>query len=247
MQFIGSASTPFWKFAEHQWDYLGDNGQGSTSENVDRDLFGWGTSGYNHGATCYQPWSTNRTSYRYFAYGNDSYNLFNQTGKADWGYNAISNGGNQEHTGWRTLTTQEWDYLVTSRTTSSGIRWALGTVNDVNGIIILPDEWTAIVYALNDPNGGSYSSNIISADDWTNILEPNGAVFLPAAGYRDGTTLYHLNNSGGYWSSSIYKPYNFYSTQAKYLGFASGGVMSTSISYSDRYFGYSVRLVRNAE
>ena len=26
LQYIGSAATPYWKFAEKQWDYLGDNG-----------------------------------------------------------------------------------------------------------------------------------------------------------------------------------------------------------------------------
>ena len=59
LQYIGSAATPYWHFAENQWDYLGTTtGQNSSNENVDRDLFGWGTSGYNHGAICYQPWST---------------------------------------------------------------------------------------------------------------------------------------------------------------------------------------------
>ncbi len=56
LQYIGSAATPYWKFADHQWDYIGD-AQTGTSEMLDRDLFGWGTSGYNHGAICYQPWS----------------------------------------------------------------------------------------------------------------------------------------------------------------------------------------------
>jgi len=40
-------------------------------------------------------------------FGNDTYNLNDQTGQADWGYNAISNGGNTTDT-WRTLTSDEW-------------------------------------------------------------------------------------------------------------------------------------------
>ena len=69
LQYIGSASTPYWKFAEHQWDCLGTTtGQNSSDENVDRDLFGWGTSGYDHGAVCYQPWSTSQTNSDYFPY-----------------------------------------------------------------------------------------------------------------------------------------------------------------------------------
>lgn len=52
------ASTNTWRFAEHQWDYVGE-GNNNISPNYNGwiDLFGWGTSGYNHGAVCYQPWS----------------------------------------------------------------------------------------------------------------------------------------------------------------------------------------------
>ena len=41
LQYIGSASTPYWKFADNQWDVLGTTtGQNSSDENIDRDLFG---------------------------------------------------------------------------------------------------------------------------------------------------------------------------------------------------------------
>ena len=33
-------------------------GQNSTNENVDRDLFGWGTSGWPNGNVYYQPYDT---------------------------------------------------------------------------------------------------------------------------------------------------------------------------------------------
>ena len=68
LQYIGSAASPYWQFAENQWDYLGDNGQGSTASNADRDLFGWGTSGYNHNNMCYRPWDTEKDPSRYYAY-----------------------------------------------------------------------------------------------------------------------------------------------------------------------------------
>ena len=42
LQYIGSAAEPYWQFAEHQWDYLGVNGQAGGNETIDRDLFGWG-------------------------------------------------------------------------------------------------------------------------------------------------------------------------------------------------------------
>ena len=89
------ASTNTWQFAANQYDYIGNaNSNISSSYSGWIDLFGWGTSGYNHGANCYQPWSTSQTDSDYYAYGQYTYDLYDQTGKADWGYNAISNGGN---------------------------------------------------------------------------------------------------------------------------------------------------------
>jgi hypothetical protein len=236
LQYIGSASTPYWKFADHQWNYLGDNGQGSSNQNVDRDLFGWGTSGYNHGAVCYQPWSTSQTNSDYYAYGQSTNNLYVQTGQADWGYNAISNGGNTTHT-WRTLTYGEWGYVFNTRNTPSGIRYAKAKVNNVNGVILLPDDWQSSYYSLSSTNspGASYSSNNIPATQWA-TLEQHGAVFLPAAGGRYGTSVSYVGSSGYYWSASC-----GYSYSAWLVDFDSSG-LGTGNS-SSRGYGRSVRLV----
>ena len=242
LQYIGSVTTPYWKFADSQWEYLGTTtGQNSTNQNVDRDLFGWGTSGYNHGAVCYQPWSTSQTNSDYYAYGSYSYHLFNQTGQADWGYNPISNGGNQPNQ-WRTLTTNEWVYIFNTRETTSGIRYAKAKVNDVNGVILLPDNWNTLYYTLNNTNSSSasFSSNVVTASQWSS-LELHGAVFLPAAGDRNGTSVYEVGSAGYYWSSYIYNIDCSY-----YVGFGSSGLYPQN-NYTVRYFGFSVRLVRNAQ
>ena len=238
------ASTNTWQFAENQWNYVGE-ANSNISETYDGwiDLFGWGTSGYDHGAVCYQPWSTSWDPNNYCAYGLEwLYNLYDQTGQADWGYNAISNGGNAENSGWRTLTREEWDYVFNTRNTTSGIRWAQGSVNGVNGIIILPDNWTASIYVLNNPNGGDYSSNIITAEDWINVLEANGAVFLPASGYRYedewGGGLQALGEMGLYWSSSTAN-----SSWYAYSRIFGNGVYEGWDYY--RYLGLSVRLVHS--
>jgi hypothetical protein len=235
LQFIGSASIPYWKFADHQWDYLGNNGQGSTNQNVDRDLFGWGTSGYNHGAVCYQPYSNSESYSYYYAYGNSRYNLNDQTGQADWGYNPISNGGNQSNQ-WRTLTRNEWVYVFNTRNTASGIRYAKANVNNVNGVILLPDDWSSSYYSLSNTNtssGASYSDNTISAVQW-NSLEQHGAVFFPAAGRR-GTGVIDVGSLGYYWSATC--DYGYYAYDVYF-----------SDSYLEAYFyrrngGLSVRLV----
>ena len=235
------ASTNTWKFAEKQYDYVGsDNSNISETYGGWIDLFGWGTSGFNHGAVCYQPWSTSQTSSDYYAYGQYTYNLYDQTGQADWGYNAISNGGNMTHQ-WRTLTLDEWVYVLNIRSTTSGIRYAKAQVNNVNGLILLPDNWSASTYSLSNTNqsGASYNSNVISATQW-NTLEAAGAVFLPAAGCRIRVTLYGEGTWGGYWLAS-YKD----SEAAYYVDFNDGYINTIITHY--RSFGFSVRLVCPAE
>ena len=218
------------------------------------DLFGWGTSGYNHGAVCYQPWSISEYSNNYKAYGQATYNLYDQTGQADWGSNAISNGGNQTNQ-WRTLTNEEWQYIFNTRTTISGIRYAKAVVFGVNGVILLPDDWSASFYSLNSPNssGASFSNNTITAAQW-GVLEQYGAVFLPQAGFRHRYTFPVYNDYGEefdeeaygydygmfYWSSSSKN-----STNAWHLMVNNSGVYPQD--NSSRHNGFAVRLVKDVE
>ena len=230
LQYIGSANIPFWKFADNQWDYFGTTtGQDSDSRYVDRDLFGWGTSGYNNK----YPYmiSTNNGDY-----GEGNINISGT--QYDWGvYNCISNGGNITNQ-WRTLTRTEWVFLLETRNTTSGIRYAKAQVNGVQGVVLVPDDWTTSIYALNSVNGGNYGSNTISAEDWTNTMEPNGAVFLPAAGWRTGTSVSGLGNLGCYWTTTCGSGSPYY-VRIAYSALDSGTDFS--------YYGHSVRLVSPVE
>ena len=70
------------------------------------------------------------------------------------------------------------------------------------------------------------------------VTGTNGnSIFLPAAGYRYGATLYDSGSNGFYWSSSLYEgnSYNAYR-----LYFYSGYYVW---SYGSRYRGFSVRPV----
>ena len=234
------ASTDTWRFAENQYDIIG-NANSNISPTYDGwiDLFGWGTSGNNHGANCYQPWSTNTSNSKYYAYGNRIYNLYDQTGKADWGYNPISNGGNSTNT-WRTLTYPEWDYIFNIRTTTSGILYAKAQVNNINGIILLPDDWNINIYNLNNTNDSqaSYTGNIITASLWI-TFENAGAVFFPAAGLRNGNSVGSLS-AGYYWLASTY---SIDLDCARAMNFYSSGMYTNGY----RHYGNSVRLVHDAE
>ena len=239
LQYIGSAAVPYWKFADHQWDYLGNNGQNSGNEYADRDCFGWGTSGWNCGNTYYQPWNcdySNGTLYGPVG----SNNLTDGYVNSDWGvYNAIANGGNQAGQ-WRTLSASEWNFLFAYRNTSSGVLFAKANVNGVNGIILLPDNWSTSYYVLNGANNTatSFNANTITADDWTDSLEAHGAVFLPTSGLRYGTnSLYYLEERGCYWTSTCN------GDNAAYFIYLTDSVFGC-YSYS-RSYGVSVRLVKN--
>ena len=248
------ASTDTWKFAENQWDMIGSENSNISENYVGWiDLFGWGTSGYHDSNdpynVNYQPWSTStsevNSSYNKYGYGPSTNmtdpNLTGTSANYDWGvYNPISNGGNTTNQ-WRTLTNAEWIYVFNTRSTTSGIRYAKANVNNVNGVILLPDDWSNDTYILIYPNnsGASFSRNTITASQW-NILERAGAVFLPAAGYRYGTDVYDVGSRGDYWSAS-YGDSGF----AFCVDFYDGRLLPDY--WGSRLFGFSVRLVCPAE
>jgi hypothetical protein len=239
------ASTGTWRFAEHQYDCIGnDNANISSIIRGWIDLFGWGTSGWNSGSNAYQPWSTSTTYSDYYPGGRYTNNLTGSYANADWGvYNAISNGGNQAGM-WRTLTNAEWNYLLFTRIASTvsstgNARFAKATVGSVRGLIVFPDSFTlptGITMVGVNSTEQAFSVNAYTTSEWSQ-LESNGALFLPAAGYRIGTDVYGVGAYGNYWSSSYIDEYLAWGAY-----FYSGSV---SVYYYYRHWGLSVRLVRD--
>ena len=204
----GGTAQGTWRFAEHQGDIAGTNNH-NISETYSGwiDLFGYGTSGWNSGVVCYQPWSVSNTASDYL-----QESLTGSYANADWGvYNAISNGGNQPGL-WRTLTSDEWNYILNGRPTNSGIRYVKATVNGMCGLILLPDAWNENVYPLNRKNAYwvQFDTNVISASDWTNVLEAHGAVFLPVANNRVGSSYQQVLGQGLYRTANPDGVLNFY-------------------------------------
>lgn len=242
-----------WQFAYPQntmlhtgWTGSSDvSGEYTSSYNGWIDLFGWATSGTNHGAICHQPYSTDQTDSKYYAYGNASYNLYDRSGGADWGCNPISNGGDDVFL-WRTLSSSEWSYVLLSRTTPSGLRFAKGYVDGIRGLIILPDHWDSSTYTLSNTNSNTSSySNTITADDWTNIFEVNGAVFLPASGWRDNmNVIQNYDYCGYYWASDCLYIQNYSNNNPYCLRITTKNL--STMTYN-RHYGLSVRLVQDRE
>ena len=232
------ASDGRWRFAEHQYDCIGEsNSNISSSYSNYIDLFGWGTSGWNSGAVCYQPWSTSTTDSDYYPGGSYTNNLTDSYANADWGvYNAIYNGGNQAGQ-WRTLTKDEWVYVFQDRNNASS-KYGHGKVNGVNGVILLPDSWT-LPSGLSFTAGDSSWANSYTADQWAQ-MEANGAVFLPAAGGRFGTLVDYVGSYGLYWSA-LYDD----GSVAYSVNFGSGYLYPSY--WGSRSSGHSVRLVAPVE
>ena len=63
------------------------------------------------------------------------------------------------------------------------------------------------------------------------------SIFLPAAGFRSGSSLYYAGEDGYYWSST---PDEYYSYGAWLLNFDSSG---QDVDWNRRYYGRSVRPV----
>lgn len=226
------ASDNTWGFAIHQYDYLGNGGNNlslSPTSSSWLDMFGYGTSGYGGHSPC-----NASTSYQDYP---QEININNT--QYDWGVrNAMYNGGNQANQ-WRTLTKSEWEYLLSSGRTNATQKRSLATVSGVYGLVILPDNFTWPISFSWSPTTSSYGTNVFTLAQW-NAMEKNGAVFLPACGYRNGTE--RLDTSTGcYWSSSYTDQYNSY-----YVSFNTSDGLKAG---NDRfvYRAISVRLVKNVQ
>ena len=230
-------STNTWSFAENQWDYIGtDNVTGGSviSDPISGDkkygdaladkidLFGWGTG-------------NNPTN------SSEDYNDYQTF--VDWGANQI---GNDAPNTWRTLTKDEWSYLRNYRTNANDLV-GVAQVNGVNGLIFLPDNWTCpagvtFKSGFHDNWGVEYYApyQTFTAAEWSK-LESAGAVFLPAAGGRFGSSVSGVQYQGNYWSATESE---FSSYRANSLDFYSD--KAGTYSYN-RDFGHSVRLVKDLQ
>ena len=212
-----------WRFAESQTDYIGAaNSNCSSTYNGWLDLFGWGTG------------------------ANPIDNLAEDRGVfVDWGINKI---GNNAPNTWRTLSEDEWWYVFEGRTNAQ-LLYGFGCVNGVNGLIVLPDNWTTpkdIIFVASttrglengyNPNSDNFTHNKYTMNDWIK-MEVNGAVFLPAAGVDYYSKVSYVQEFGRYWSSTWYE-----GGSASILGFDSSNIYVSA----DDLYKFSVRLVKDIE
>ena len=150
-------------------------------------------------------------------------NATETTAKSDFTVNGVTGK-------YRALSLAEWEYLLKTRTTtfakerySNAVRGISIEGKTYNGLFLYPDDY-------ND----DYVSSSMTWDD----INAAGIVFLPAAGFRDGSSFGNVGGSGYYWSSSASSSnvVNAYREEFYSPGF-------NNIINDGRKYGESVRLV----
>ena len=167
--------TNTWSFASEQYEVIGgaaydpanptntNYGMNEPGYTGKLDLFGWSSDG-KFGV------NPSNTDAHYGYAGSDF---------VDWG--ELVN-----ETGWYTLTKEEMNYILNRKKDGKKL-WALATVCNMNGLILLPDNWdTSITLDYGYvPANFNYTKNQIDDAAWQ-TLEDAGAVFLPEGGTRVG-------------------------------------------------------------
>lgn len=182
----------YFLFSENQWTFANNTCCNCTDGNAYTGLFGYGTSGFQEGLNQDNPPTV--------CWGDDFDDFPNRMAPQnlngtnyDWGVqNPIKYGDKTYDAGlWRTLTKDEWQYLLSQRPNFANLRSA-GKVNGIVGMIILPDNWTLPneltfypLVSINQVN--QYGQNTYTIDQW-NKMQNAGAIFLPAA--CNGTVAY---------------------------------------------------------
>ena len=210
-----------WSFAENQYDTIGNANTNGTTLGSVIDMFGWSTSSSAWGVST----SSNNTDY---------------AGEfLDWGANTI---GKDKPNTWRTLTSEEWDYLLNLRPDAANLK-GIAQVAGVNGLVLLSDNWTTpagltfksgFVTAYDESAFAAYQT--FTAEQWAQMQEA-GAVFLPAVGVRNGASIYFFNNYCNYWSATSFGD--------SYAFYVSATPNEVYVGNADRNNGQAVRLVKN--
>lgn len=212
-----SGSGYSWGFALNQYDYVGNRAGNTTIDHQVAgsvvDLFSWSTTSYYYGITTAAP---------YYAYPGEY---------REWG-TVFDNKGT-----WFTLSQGEWSYLL-----GRAGKLGLATVCGVKGMLLLPDTFE-------DPmkNNGSedfvprsissgWTANVYSGSDWS-AMETAGAVFLPAAGWRNQSTVGNVGVYCYYWTTTKFGESLLSSYNVEY------SVDVNRLNRSDRSYGDNVRLV----
>lgn len=228
------AATGAWRFAEKQYDVIGNVAGNTTLDPSTRstqsawiDFFSWGATGRTDiNPFLAQPYynSTQSSDFKTIETAADGETLTRENG-GDWGVCMGSD--------WRTLSAVEWRYLFGNSTERSGKYNSAVTVCGLtNCIVLAPDNYTGEI-------ADSYD-----VSTWS-TAEASGLVCLPSNGsLSNANDILEVVNEGTrsfYWSSTGYLNHYAYALAAD-----DGKLFALDYYNSVRCASHSVRLVKDA-
>ena len=246
LQYIGSkAGKEHWQLAPSQYSVLGQsnakpaNADPGATFTGDLDLFGWGEvaapfKGSNQNSEYMPSISTGNVQ---LPADNDWATKFNAPTSTKL---YIDYSKDVEYTAagsYITLTKDQWVYLFANQQFAL-CQVTLDNGTKVNGVAVAPngiDAETFLGYGFSVAGAGSGSARFTDNLVDQRVIDSNGLLFLPAAGYRLGTSINNVGSNGNYWSSTSYNATNAYSVDFVADGF-------NGQNYWDRFRGFSVRL-----
>lgn len=230
------------------------------------DAYKYNIYGYGPDSNCLKEYGDPGYQEEWDANAASQAGLWGTYANGDWGfYNQI---GPYPAGTWRTPRALEWNYLINERTVTNtlheGARGLMAKVNEIRPgytgdnwecyYIIFPDNYVhpAGVEITGSPvwdnSSSSFGAIIASYSDFEK-MEAAGALMLFAAGSRGGeyNTTYSPYGSGNYWTSDAElfpRSDSQDNPKGENTRFVFGGVRPR-IWGASRYWGYSVRLVRD--
>ena len=109
-------------------------------------------------------------------------------------------------------------------TTTYGSEYRMPTQAELEELKALPNQWVTDYNGVSGLNGRVFTGN-------------GNTLFIPAAGYFNGTSHRIVGSNCVLWSSSLGSEH----ANAWKLYFGSGNI---GVDYSNRFFGYSVRAIK---
>lgn len=221
-----------WRVAPNQWDCLGmANANIAPDYTGYIDLFGWGAWGV----------------------GNNPTNSSTSSGAYNWTNDINESVMIDDYKGWRTPTKDEWDFMLNIRDVADNKRYIKTTCHGVLGLLVFPDVFEIVLWSVQQAFATApdnvynrqdvvytYVYSGLTHDQIVDYLLGYGAVFLPAAGSRTGTSVQYTSDvsqmAGYYWSST---PNGTNNSGNMWFGYNNG-----NIGDAERCKGYSVRLVQ---
>ena len=225
-----------WHFYDQQYKYNSLNPEGvmgrvpSDSDN-EIDLFTWG----------YDPTYSVQPRGTGYVSGYGANENFSQS--EDWGTAYCKSNGITPTNTWRTLTIDEWGYLINTNMSGGSLgaevrngkcKYGVMVCGKHSCIILAPDDWDLTTYPLQ--NTYSDSSTPLT---WSQA-EALGLVCLPASGIRfSANDIDYIDDNAYYWSSTAA------SSSSEAWSFSN--VASQEVWVYNRSYGSAVRLVADTK